>query len=312
MKLSDLVAYRNELRQVSATAVAQQAHMGLAHILDVASRQQDFQSQVMVLDQQAQVIQSKFDQYKQSLDHLIDQVQSRITQEEKFWFQESYRLYDQEMIHETSEYILDRRAAITAEMQEVLRARLGVRADWQRPGMIIRPGREPWINHLVGLDPLYILDQDLDLLKPAMQHFPEVYQNRLRKYLINERSDQPILRRVPDGQIGVCLAYNFFNFRPMEVIRRYLTEIMTKLRPGGMLAMTFNDCDRHQAVRLAEQRFCCYTPGGLVRDLAQSLGYEITYDMIIDGSTTWLELIRPGEFTTLRGGQAMMRVLPIV
>ena len=98
----------------------------------------------------------------------------------------------------------------------------------------------------------------------------------------------------------------------MEVIRRYLTEILIKLRPGGILAMTFNDCDRHQAVRLVEQRFCCYTPGTLIRDLAQSLGYDISYEIIIDGSTTWLELTRPGEFTTLRGGQALMRVLPIV
>ena len=101
MKLSDLVAYRNELRQVSATAVAQQAHMGLAHILDVANREQNFQSQAITLDRQAQVIQSQFEQYQLNLDDLIDQVQKEITQQEKFWFQESYRLYDQEMIHET-------------------------------------------------------------------------------------------------------------------------------------------------------------------------------------------------------------------
>lgn len=312
MKLSDLVGYRNELCKLSATAVAQQAQAGLAHIHDVAGREVDFQSSVDVLIRREQHIMSAFGQYQQRLEDLIRHVEDRIIKEEKFWFQESYRLYDSAITNETTEYILDRRATITADMQQILRARLGARADWQRPGMIIRPGREDWINHLVGLDPLYILDQDLDLLKPAMERFPKAYQNRLRKYLIDEKSEQPMLRRVPDDQIGLCLVYNFFNFRPLEVIRRYLAEIMIKLRPGGMLAMTFNDCDRHYAVRLVEQRFCCYTPGKLVRELAQSLGYRVANDMIMDGSTTWLELLKPGKFDTLRGGPASAKILPIL
>lgn len=308
MKLSDLVAYRNELCQLDPA----QSGGHLQHIQFVAGRAPQFQSNLERLDQSYRQIQSAYDDYAAVLADLKRDVQAKIDAESKHWFQESYRLYQEEMVNESVDYILDRRCSISPETYEIFRARLGAHADWQRPGMIIRPGRESWIQHLVGLDPLYILDQDRDLLQPALDNFPEMYQNRVRKYVIDERSEQPILKRVPDHQIGMCLVYYLFNFRPMEVIRRYLTEIFTKLRPGGMLFMTYNDCDNEKAVRLVEQYFCCYTPGSLIRDLAQSLGYEVEFEHCIDGASTWLELRKPGQFMSLRGGQAITRVLPIL
>jgi SAM-dependent methyltransferase len=108
----------------------------------------------------------------------------------------------------------------------------------------------------------------------------------------------------------LVFAYNFFNFRPFEVLRQYLTEIYQKLRPGGILIMTFNDCDRAKAVMLVEQHYCCYTPGYLVRELAQSLGYEIAFAWTDQGPSTWLELRKPGERPGLRGGQALAKILP--
>ena len=312
MKLSDLIAYRNELSRMDPAVTLSRAGQDLAQIEFVAGREPVFDDRTRRLMQHNHNIQQAFGNYQSELDDLKLDVQERIDQESKYWFQESYRLYNQEMIHESTDYILDRRGTISPETYEMFRARLGVYADWQRPGMIIRPGREDWIKHLVGLDPLYILDQNLDLLKPALENFPELYQARLRKYLIDERSDQPMLKRVPNDQIGLCLVYYFFNFRPMEVIKQYLAEIFTKLRPGGMLFLTFNDCDNEKAVKLAEQHFCCYTPGSLVRDLAQSLGYDVVFEHNIDGASTWLELRKPGDFNTMRGGQAITRVLPIL
>jgi hypothetical protein len=176
--------------------------------------------------------------------------------------------------------------------------------------MIIRPGRETFINDLLALDPLYLVDESHDLLQPAMNQFNEQFQQRLRPYTIQERSGEAILGQLPKSQFGLVFAYNFFNFRPFEVLRQYLTEIYQKLKPGGMLVMTFNDCDRAKAVMLVEQHYCCYTPGYLVRELAQSLGYEIAFSWTDQGPTTWLELRKPGEQYSLRGGQALAKIMP--
>jgi SAM-dependent methyltransferase len=174
--------------------------------------------------------------------------------------------------------------------------------------MIIRPGAEHFIENMVGCDPLYIIDRDHDLLQPSLDRFPQLYQNRLRPYTTNDWSNQPILEKIPNGQFGVCLAYNVFNYRPLAIIRRYLEEIYQKLRPGGALIMTFNDCDNYRAVMLVEKFCASYTPGYLIRDLAQDVGFEQVYTWGDGGPSVWLELRKPGQLTSKRGGQAIASI----
>jgi SAM-dependent methyltransferase len=311
MKLSQLVNYRNELNALSALPTKKQADLQIEKITYLAENQslqiEDFAN---LLQKNRLAVQDSFDKFEQDLDRLKNQLQELIVTSEKPWFQESYRLYEQEMIHESTEYILDRRSIITEETEKFYRSRIVRYNSWKYPAMIIRPGRETFINELLAVDPLYLVDENYDLLVPAMNQFNDQYQRRLRSYTINERQDRPILQKLPDDQFGLVFAYNFFNFRPFEIIRQYFIEIYQKLRPGGMLVITFNDCDRDKGVMLVEQHFCCYTPGYLVRELAQSLGFEVVFSWNDQGPTTWLELKKPGEFETLRGGQALAKILP--
>ena len=114
---------------------------------------------------------------------------------------------------------------------------------------------------------------------------------------------------IPDNQFGFCLAYNFFNYKPIEVIEVYLKEIHAKLKPGGTVALTFNDCDRSDGTELFERSFMCYTPGHALISRIESIGYEITYNFRTDSSNTWLEIKKPGELTSMRGGQSLAKIL---
>jgi hypothetical protein len=141
-------------------------------------------------------------------------------------FQESYTLYESlPLTHETPEYILNRRPNITEEIESLYRSRIMKYADWHYPAMIIRPGAESFIKDMVAHDPLYLIDEKHELLTPAMSMFNEIYQRRLRTYVINERSDEEILSKLPNNQFGMCLVYNYFNYRPFEVLKQYLIEI---------------------------------------------------------------------------------------
>jgi SAM-dependent methyltransferase len=311
MKLSELVNYRCELEQMSTQALSRDVDIDvekITHLVDSQSTQiKEFSKQ---LQNQKQNISRAFDEFETDLNSLKLELKKLIETAEKPWFVESYRLYEQEMINETTEYILDRRPNITSETEQFYRTRIVRYNDWKHPAMIIRPGKESYIKDLVACDPLYLVDESYELLEPAMQMFNEQYQNRLRPYTINERNSDNILGKLPNGQFGLIFAYNFFNFRPFEVIKKYLTEIYDKLRPGGVLAITFNDCDRAKGVMLVEQHFCCYTPGYLVRELAQSIGYQVAFSWTDYGPGTWLELRKPGEFESLRGGQALAKIIP--
>jgi predicted methyltransferase len=116
---------------------------------------------------------------------------------------------------------------------------------------------------------------------------------------------------LPDNQFGFCLVYNFFNYKPQEIINQYLTEIYQKLKPGGVVAFTFNDCDHSGAAALAERSFMCYTPGRVVLAHAQAAGFQVRQRYRMNNSTTWIELQRPGQLTSLKGGQSLAKVVDI-
>ena len=310
MKLSELIAYRNYLNSISLDHCAHEANKDLSRVIHtVETHFGQIDSFCENLKQQRQIIQTNFENFRNTLDQLKTHIEKQIAQLEPSFFVESYRLYEQEMCYETAEYILKRQSTMSYDTRIALQTRLKNYTHWQHAGMIIRPGLETFVYDMVSFDPLYVIDETHELLDPVVKRFPEQYQRRLRPYVINERNSDPMMTKIPDGQFGLCLAFYLFDFRPFEIIKKYLTEIYQKLKPGGVLIITFNDCDREKAVQLVENNFACYTPGYLIFDLAKSLGYEVLYNWNDGGSSTWLELVKPGELTTLKGGQSFAKVV---
>jgi hypothetical protein len=310
MKLSDLVAYKMQLDNLSARSAQRDVELGLGNITHLVGTQpiqlSNFKQQ---LDTQYNKINQHIDQFEHQLNQLKQSIKAQIEIEEKYWFQESYRLYDQEMCSDSAEYILNRRPVLDNETENLLRVRVQNYVDWQHPGMIIQPGLEKFVEDMVGYDPLYLVAQQHDLLVPTFNRFPEEYQRRLRLYTVKETIDTEILDKIPNNQFGICLVYNFFEFKPFEIIRSYLTEIYQKLKPGGTLIMTFNDCDRDKAVKLVEQHYACYTPGTMIQQFASTVGYNQIFSWNNDGPTTWLELRKPGTLTSLKGGQTLAKII---
>ena len=310
MLLSQLVHYRTQLDRLSPqdTDGVVRGHAGPSlHWV------KDNDIQYPALTKKIQAGYEKIHQAYTSYDDTITKIQAQVQRDidalEPKYFAESYRLYEEDFANDSADYILDRKLNLFADIQEYLHARIKVHGDWRHAGMIIRPGRESWIEHLVACDPLYLVDESSELILPAISRFNEQYQNRLRSYSVRESTSDPMLSRIPNGQFGFCLAYNFFNYKPFDILRCYLTEIFAKLHPGGILAFTFNNCDRRGGVELVERSFMCYTPGNLVTALCEKIGFEITERCQLDDACTWIEVRKPGEFQTLRGGQSLARVV---
>lgn len=312
MKLSDIVRYKNQLDSIKddqeyRLRVDQRFdellrmvrnEINIRNLYEISAQQRIDQVQKSLLDfeQELQTIGN-------SVDQLIEELQPR-------YFEHSYKWYATEMHYETTGYILNRRMIPSAEEYDIFTARIKSWADWAHPGLCIRPGIEDFITSLVACGPLYIVDQNHDLLLPCMERFNSHYQRHLRPYIIKEVEAEPILSFLPNAQFGLVVAYNFFNFRPFEIIRQYLTELMTKLKPGGAIIFTFNNCDNAHGVALCEKTYACYTPGKMVIELAKMIGYEVTYIHDTGGSLCWMEIVKPGELVTLRGGQNLAKIVP--
>jgi len=305
MKLSELVLLKTQLDEMTTVPFHNSSIHHLDKINFLIKSRSEYEGKLF--DELQKNVSKSFDTYEQSLTVLKDDIKEKIAIAEKFWFQESYTLYEQEA-NKTVEYLFDIRERTDVDIS-LFQARLNKQADWHYPGLVIRPGRGLFINEMVAYDPLYIVDVNYTFLMPTLNLFNTQYQNRLRAYPIKENLNDEILIKIPDNQFGMCLAYDYFNYRPFEVLKKYLDEVYQKLKPGGIFAMTFNDCDRASAVELVEKHYCCYTPGYLVRDLALSVGYEIEFSWHDKGPSTWLELKKPGKLTSLKGGQTLAKIV---
>jgi len=312
MKLSEIVAYLNLLESLQVHDQASVATRRLAAVLHVVT------NHAVQVNNCSQTLEKNFTAVNTALDGFDDtlaQIKQRLNQmlheHEPAYLAESFRLFDQEMRHDSVPYILSRKLAIDPETNIVLRSRLKNLTDWRWPGMIIGPKSETFIEDLVPMDPLYLVDQHQDLLSPCVQKFAVEYQRRLRQYVVNDYVPQPILNELPNSQFGLIFAYNYFNYRPIEVIRRYLQEISIKLRPGGTFIMTYNDCDRAHGIGLAERAWMCYTPGRLVAEAAELHGLELVTNHNAPGDVSWAEFKRPGEIQTIRGGQSLAKIIAI-
>jgi hypothetical protein len=309
MKLSSIVHYRNQLDATNVQLICDQAEHELAAINHVvASQQHDVGFYKARIAKRLNLVHDSFDQLLQVFDGLKTDLDSAIQKHQAAYYEESTRLYSQEIYHETPDQTLKRRLAIDDDSNLLLRTRLRNYTDWRIPGMIIRPGLESFVEEMVPLDPLYIVDQTQELIDPAVSRFNETYRARLRPYVINEH-DTEILGSLPNNQFGLIFAYNYFNFKPMELIQQYLEELYEKLRSGGTVIMTYNDCDLSHGVALAERNFMCYTPGSHVVKIAESTGFDVTYRHTGSGDLAWIELQRPGEIVSLRGGQTLAKVV---
>lgn len=313
MKLSELVAYKNQLHRLSIESAQTQADADIGTIKHlVNSKDFDSTNLKQQLQEKHNEIRGKFQEFNDLITQARKEAQEQIDIKEQYWLAETYRLYSQEMVNDSNDHILGRRPVLSEEHDNIIRARIKNFSNHLYPAMVVRPGLETFIQDMVSFDPLYLVDQNQELLFPSTLGFPEQYQRRLRPYTVDERDESlPMLNRLPDNQFGMCLVYNFFNFKPLPVIERWLTELYDKLRPGGRVMMTFNDCDNEKAVRLAENYYACYTPGRMVRAAAQRIGYEIYFVWNDNVPSTWIELQKPGTLSSLRGGQALAKVVHI-
>ena len=306
MKLSNIVQYLNHLDTLSVQTAASASTAEITKITHTVQH-----SEIQIDDHAATLISIQQDleeslkQYEQKLAHLRQEVQLLLEQHEHKYFADSTDNYQQGMRLDTPTQILARTSSIDPDSHMLLESRLKTHANWQFPGMVIRPAHNHWLEGLVALDPMYLVDTHADLFTPVTSLFTPEYQRRLRYYVIEEYTSDRIFWNLPQEQFGVVCAFNYFNFKPWEVVKQYLDEVFVLLRPGGSFLFSFNDCDNWRAVGLVEHHYCCYTPGRLLRKHVLDLGYEITNDYQTQTGPSWMEIRKPGVLDSIRGGQAL-------
>lgn len=309
MKLSGIVSYKNLLDSLSSTPAAQELLNETLSMINVAevSGVQVPGAMDQLTQAHKQVVQAA-NNFEQQFAQLKQSVQNLIEQHEPEYFRNSMDLYNTGYRRESPEHIRNRHIGLDPITSVAIQQRLRLYTSWQHPGMVIRPSHARYVEDLVACDPMYFVDTNAQLLELTESWFTPEYQRRLCRYVIEEYSEQPAFINLPTGQFGLIYAFHFFNYRPWPVLQQYLRECFDLLRPGGIVAFTYNNCDIAGRVSKVEHFSGSYTPGRLVRAYVQELGYETVFDLDDDSDTSWLELRKPGEYSSIRGGQTLAAI----
>lgn len=310
MKISEIIKARQYLKDILSSHSHDLSFKEYAHNVNTAFLNIGFlrdQFEFEVIDK-VRAWETATQSLRKLVEQGIGQCNTLISQHDANLYNRSRGTYVTMMQYEHDSIILNRDLGIDYKLYDVITTRLGSYSDWRYPAAVIRPGMDSLIERLVASDPLYILDQRQSLLEPARQKFPIEYQRRMRSYEIQE--GPKILQKIPDRQFNLIVVWNYFNYRPWDLVCQYIEEIYEKLRPGGIVAFTFNNCDYYSPTVLAEEGQASYTPGHLVIDCMQRLGFINFISETNQQNFHYVEAEKPGTLTSIRGGQCLGKIMP--
>jgi len=306
MKLSNLVAYQKNVGEYDISSLKDLSAESLDTLVNKLKSLDINEDYQKINDIRENIINSICD-LETELFNYKEKILKHVKDSEPEYFRQSYDIYS-EMHNDTPDYILDRENKLTVDNTKDFQDRINLYSSWKHAGLYIRPGKNQYIDYMTSCDPLYIADEHLDLLDPVKRLWNKEYQSRLRYKIISDDSEQ-IFRDLPKNQIGFVVATNFFDYKPFEVIKKYLIEFQQLLKPGGVVIFTYNNCDMPGPIRNVENMFNCYTPGRLLKDFIIGLDYELLYSVESPSGLNWVEIKKPGKLTSMRGGQALAKII---
>jgi len=213
----------------------------------------------------------------------------------------------------------------TKEFEELLSLKISSYCEWRFPGLMMcrymdRENIEKidvrqtysdirdQINSMVASDPLYLLG-GVDQHKAYIDHFPEVYQSRLRLYNNIDFS------RMPHAQFGFVLCWDYLNYLHEGEIEFYLTNIIKLLRPGGTVIFSYNNCEYLESANLVETNRAAWSTESDIILLLERIGYTVSktnnYPLgdVENTVISFIEARKPGELSTVKLSQAMGEIV---
>ena len=305
MKLSDLVAYRDKLRKHDINTFTSMNDQ-IFNLLQTEIEDPDY---LALFTNHRDEIMRSLDKFKSDhldYDHSLTQ---RIHEQEKEYLLDSEARFNEWFHTEDIDTKLNRKLEISEDTREYLLSRIKRYTFWDQAGLQICPSHGDLTESIVSADPLYLIDFSQELNNIALSKFGSRYTDRVRSYVMPEFKDSNLIfGQLPQEQLGVIVAYNFFDNLSMNMTQRMLRETFNLLKPGGKMIFTFNDCDLPHNITLVERKFKYYTPGRLVKHHLENIGYTVIKQFRETYGMAWFEVEKPGQIERIKGSQTLAQV----
>ena len=246
---------------------------------------------------------------RNTMKRLETDFQEEIHKHEVRFIQQSYKYYETEMKHDDWQHMQQyyRNIEIRPEEKEKIEGIIGRAINWQFPGMELSPGINHFTDKLVGLDPLYIVDKFRKPLLQTERHFNEAYRRRLRTYVM---PGEARFDNLPQGQMGLIFSFVMFERMPLDIIKQYLRQFMSLLRPNGKVIMTYNNCLLKSSLDITLfRKYRLFNTMDHMIPLVHGHGFDNIRSIDVSSNISVLEFEKPGDFYTQRAGQTLGKIV---
>ena len=214
--------------------------------------------------------------------------------------------------NDTPEYIFERYKNSPLfsdpEVLDLFVSRISQYTNWKKPGLQIHPLYGNMTDYIKACDPLYLADVNDQMLFYVKTLWNKKYQKRINYYNIDEANSNP-LHQLPNNQFGLIVCISYFNYKPLSIIVNFLKDFKELLCDGGVAVFTYNNCSRPEGVDRVDKHFQTYVPKELLLEIIENIGFELIKTVDASATASWVEIKKPGEIKTIKGGQTLAEIL---
>lgn len=316
MKLSDLVAFKNSLSDISTTDTQYQLDLldaNISKILNIYDLHADYKDDLRTLIYKLDQAEKLIADIDLLLPALIEKINTEISDTTKSFYKRGYLINNLEATNATlpdferNHRILSVSSESRADLVNAIRGH----TDWHYPALEIGPGDGVWTEHLVAADPLYIVDINNEYLQNTLSRFNELYRKRIRPYCIGNwiANDDFYLMMLPSNQFGFIFSWNVFNYFPLYETKIMLEQCFQLLRFGGSMIFSYNNCEFPAQAEYVEKGFRSWMPKTLLINTCKQIGFEIIKTVDYDNTISWIEIRKPGKLKTVKSHQVLGKII---
>lgn len=175
--------------------------------------------------------------------------------------------------------------------------------SWQHPALYFhyKDSNLDRVDYLVSADPLYLAGSDKNFLSLLIKKYPELYQRRVRIY----KTPNNNFSVLPQEQFGFIFCWDFFNYLLVDHVEQYLKNILTLLKPGGVIMFSYTNADLESTAIHVDAQLLPWCSKTYLEQILISTGFEIVkfVDLQLvetNAVISWVEAKRPGNLSTIK------------
>jgi SAM-dependent methyltransferase len=174
--------------------------------------------------------------------------------------------------------------------------------NWEYPCMEIFPGDGSCTQHMLGAEPLYIVDWSQELLDKVGSQFHEFYsEKRLMKYVIKDYD----LSSLPQHSFGFIVCVNWLRFEDIHGLNRLSKAVYDCLMPGGRFLFAYNASDLWWGVDNIERGYADGVDSRELISMLEGIGFEIILNHQQDANLNHMLIKKPGEIEYIKAASIL-------